>query len=164
MSEVTVTLYGYVGQEVEFKQTSRGDVATFRVGTTPRYWKDGGYRDGETIWTQVTAWRTLAANVAASLNVGDPVVGVGRVRNQRWTTDQGEQRERSHVEAQTVAHDLAKGTSAFRKNPRTARRDEDDVEVREMLDRAADQAPVDIDPVTGEIRETAGRQSGDAAA
>jgi single-strand DNA-binding protein len=165
VSEVTVTMYGYVGHEVEFKQTGRGDVATFRVGTTPRIrdQRTGGFRDGETVWTQVTAWRNLAANVAASLSVGDPVVVIGKVRTQRWTTSEGEPRERSHVEAQTVAHDLAKGTSVFHKSPRSIRREDDDAEVQELLDRVADRVPpVNFDPVTGEIREPVGSGPGGA--
>lgn len=155
MSDVTVTLHGFVGAEVEFKQTGRGDLASFRVGTTPRIRDgNGGFRNGETTWTQVAAWRTLAANVAASIKVGDPVVVIGRVRTSRWTTPEGEPRERSVVDANTVAHDLARGTSVFRKAPRSAPREDDDATVHEVLERA-EQVPVNIDPVTGELRETA---------
>jgi single-strand DNA-binding protein len=154
MSDVTVTLHGYVGAEVEFKSTGRGDLASFRVGTTPRFRDGNGYRNGETTWTQVAAWRTLAANVAASIKVGDPVVVIGRVRTSRWTTPEGEQRERSVVDAHTVAHDLARGTSVFRKAPRSAPREDDDAAVHEVLE-AAEQGPVSIDPVTGEPRDPA---------
>lgn len=153
MGDVQVTLYGYVGQEVTFTETGKGDVASFRVGTTPRIrdFRNGGYRNGETVWTQVAAWRTLAKNVAASLTVGDPVVVVGRMRTRRWTDRNGEARERNHVEAQTVAHDLAWGTSAFRRNPKQAARDDTDDPFDEVLTRA-EQAPVTVDPATGEIR------------
>jgi len=161
MSDVQVTLHGYVGAEVEFKQTGRGDLASFRVGTTPRI-RDGhgGYRNGETTWTQVAAWRSLAANVAASINVGDPVVVIGRIRTSRWTTPDGEPRERSVLDATTVAHDLARGTSAFRKTARPAPREDDDATVNEVFDRV-EQVPVGIDPVTGELQE--GSAGGPAA-
>lgn len=152
MSDVQVMLYGFVGQEVTFTETGKGAVASFRVGTTPRIrdFKNGGYRNGETVWTQVAAWRGLATNVAASLNVGDPVVVIGKMRTKRWTTQQGESRERNHVEAQTVAHDLARGTTVFRKNPRLVTRDDDDP-VDELLTQA-EQMPVSVDPSTGEVR------------
>ncbi|HET7328266.1 MAG TPA: single-stranded DNA-binding protein [Nocardioidaceae bacterium] len=155
MSDVNMTLHGYVGAEVEFKQTGRGDLASFRVGTTPRI-RDGhgGYRNGETTWTQVAAWRTLAGNVAASISVGDPVVVIGRLRTSRWTTPEGEPRERTILDATTVAHDLARGTSVFRKNPRTTPRDDDDETVNEVLERVG-QVPPNIDPVTGELRAPA---------
>jgi single-strand DNA-binding protein len=151
MSEVQVTLHGYVGGDVTLKQMGRFDVATFRVGTTPR-WRDpqGQYRHGETVWTSVTCWRNLALNVKESVHVGDAVVVVGKVRTDRWTTPDGESRERQFVEATTVAHDLAKGTSIFRKAPRREQPQDDGRDpVGPILDEA-EHRPVGIDPVTGE--------------
>jgi single-strand DNA-binding protein len=150
MSEVTVTLFGYVGQDVSLKQVGRFDVATFRVGTTPR-WRDsqGTYRNGETVWTSVTCWRALAQNVKESVHVGDPVVVVGKVRTERWTSTEGEKRERHFVEATTVAHDLAKGTSVFRKNARRDQPGEERIALGAVLDET-ERAPVGIDPATGE--------------
>ncbi|MPZ96820.1 MAG: single-stranded DNA-binding protein [Propionibacteriales bacterium] len=149
MSDVQVILYGYVGNEVDFKQTQRGEVATFRVGTTPRI-RDGrgGFRDGETVWTTVTAWRTLAQNVSSSVSVGDPVVVIGKTRMKRWTNDKGEPRERQHVEATTVCHDLAKGTSVFRKTPRAAPPPDDEA-VNEIIEQV-EQGPISVNPSTGE--------------
>ena len=127
MSEVQVTLHGYVGQDVTLKQLGRFDVATLRVGTTPR-WRDGQgqYHNGETVWTSVTCWRGLALNVKESVHIGDAVVVIGKMRTERWTTAEGEKRERQCVEATTVAHDLAKGpassarTRGGRRRTRTA--------------------------------------------
>lgn len=162
MSDVQMTLHGFVGGEVEFKNTGRGDLASFRVASTPRF-RDGqgSWRNGETTWTQIAAWRTLAANVAASIGVGDPVVVIGRLRTSRWTTPDGEERERSVLDATTVAHDLARGTSAFRKNPRPAPREDDEQTVNEVLDRV-EQVPPNIDPTTGELRDPAVGQTGAA--
>jgi single-strand DNA-binding protein len=150
MSDVQVMLYGYVGQDVSLKQAGSVDVASFRVGTTPRI-RDGqgGYRNGETVWTSVTCWRHLARNVKESVHVGDPVVVLGRARTERWVTPDGEQRERQFVEATTVCHDLAKGTSVFRKSPRNPRVQDGHSALGAVLDEA-EQTPVGIDPVTGE--------------
>jgi single-strand DNA-binding protein len=167
MSEVQVTLHGYVGQDVTLKQLGRFDVATFRVGTTPR-WRDGQgqYHNGETVWTSVTCWRGLALNVKESVHIGDAVVVIGKMRTERWTTAEGEKRERQCVEATTVAHDLAKGTSIFRKAARRESAPED----RDGLGRVLDEAehrPVGIDPVTGEplyrVNPAAGPAAEDAA-
>jgi single-strand DNA-binding protein len=156
MSDVTVTLFGYVGQDVSLRQAGRADVATFRVGTTPRYRdREGVFRDGETVWTSVTCWRTLAVNVKESVHVGDPVVVVGRMRSERWTTPEGEKRERQFLEATTVAHDLARGTSAFRKNPRRETSADERGAVLGAALEEAEQAPVGIDPATGEPLHTA---------
>jgi single-strand DNA-binding protein len=156
MSEVQVTLYGYVGQDVSLKQVGRFDVASFRVGTTPR-WRDaqGTYRNGETVWTSVTCWRGLAQNVKDSVHVGDPVVVVGKARTERWTAPDGEKRERHFVEATTVAHDLAKGTSVFRKNARREQPADDRVALGAVLEET-ERAPVGIDPATGEPLYPAG--------
>ena len=164
MSEVQVTLHGYVGQDITLKQLGRFDVATFRVGTTPR-WRDGQgqYHNGETVWTSVTCWRGLALNVKESVHIGDAVVVIGKMRTERWTTAEGEKRERQCVEATTVAHDLAKGTSIFRKNPRRDAPQED----RDGLGRVPDEAedrPVGIDPVSGEPLYRVGTAAGAAAA
>ncbi|MDP9444587.1 MAG: single-stranded DNA-binding protein [Actinomycetota bacterium] len=164
MSEVQVTLYGYVGQDVTFKQTTGGDVASFRVGTTPRI-RDGrgGFKDGETVWTSVTCWRTLAQNVKASVHTGDPVVVVGKLRTRRWVTSEGQPAERQVVEATTVCHDLAKGTSVFRKNPRNTRWDDDVDEVGGVLEETERQ-PVGVDPSTGEVLTAVPEPAGDEAA
>ena len=160
MSDVQVVLHGWVGQEVALRKTGRGDVATFRVGTTPRAPDGrGGFKDGETVWTSVQCWRGLAQNVSASVHVGDPVVVIGKVRTNRWTTDSGELRQRSYVHATTVGHDLVRGTSVFRKTPRQHTPDDDGV-IAEALD-AAESLPVAVDPVTGEV-SAAGPSDGPA--
>jgi single-strand DNA-binding protein len=150
MRDVTVTLHGYVGQDVTLKQMGRYDMATFRVGTTPR-WRDsqGTYRNGETVWNSVTCWRALAQNVKESIHIGDPVVVIGKLRAERWTTPEGQKRERQYVEATTVAHDLQRGTSIFRKTAREERTADDREPLGAVLE-AAEQSPVGIDPVSGE--------------
>lgn len=125
MSEVTVTMFGYVGSDVEFHGEGNGtDRAIFRVGSTPRFFDraQGSWRDLETVWVTVKAWRALAHNVASSIHKGDPVVVVGKMRTQVWVDKEGQQHRRDVVEASTVCHDLAKGTSAFRRSERTAGR------------------------------------------
>ena len=139
MSDVTVTVFGYVGSDVEFHGSGNGsDRAIFRVGSTPRFFDraQGSWRDLETVWLTVKAWRALAHNVASSIHKGDPVVVVGRMRTQVWTDKEGQQQRREVLEASTVCHDLAKGTSAFRRSERTAERVEERSNDEEMIRRA----------------------------
>ena len=139
MSDVTVTVFGYVGSDVEFHGSGNGsDRAIFRVGSTPRFFDraQGSWRDLETVWLTVKAWRALAHNVASSIHKGDPVVVVGRMRTQVWTDKEGQQQRREVLEASTVCHDLAKGTSAFRRSERTAERVEETSNDEEMIRRA----------------------------
>ena len=144
MSDVQTTIFGYVGGEIAFSEGgARGDHATFRVGSTPRLYdkNNGGWRDGETIWTTVSCWRALAGNVKSSVHIGDPVVVIGKRRVNTWTDENGEKREREFVDAITVCHDLARGTSVFRRTPRISERVEEPDQLSRMLD-AAEQSTI----------------------
>lgn len=121
MNESQVTLQGWVGSNVELRETSSGAVATFRLGCTPRYYRNNEWHDGPTSWFTVTTWRGLARNVHDSVSKGDPVTVQGRIRVEHWTPD-GEQQARTSwtVDANLVGHDLTKGTTRFAKPVRSA--------------------------------------------
>ena len=88
MNETYVTLQGWVGTDVEERVLASGvTVASFRLGCTPRYQRDGVWVDGETSWFTVAAWRSLGRNVAESVHQGDAVVVHGRVRTDVWQRD-----------------------------------------------------------------------------
>ena len=139
MSDVTVTVFGYVGSDVEFHGSGNGtDRAIFRVGSTPRFFdrSQGTWRDLETVWVTVKAWRGLAHNVASSVHKGEPVVVIGKLRTQVWNDKDGQPQRRDVLEASTVCHDLAKGTSAFRRSERTTERVEETSNDEELIRRA----------------------------
>lgn len=52
-------------------------------------------------------------NAADSLQVGDPIVVIGKLRTQTWTTKDGETRESTVLEATVLAHDLSRGITRF---------------------------------------------------
>ena len=60
------------------------------------------------------AWRTLAANLAGSVSVGEPLVVHGRLRVREEERD-GQRRTSVDIEAVAVGHDLTRGTAAFRR-------------------------------------------------
>lgn len=114
MNDDLITFSGWVGSRVELSHV--GDavpLASFRVGSTPRRLRDGRWENGETIWYAVKAWRHLAANVAASVRSGDPVLVTGRFTAETWQKEDGTSVTRHVVVAQSVGHDLSKGTSTF---------------------------------------------------
>jgi single-strand DNA-binding protein len=116
MNETEVTFQGYLGNEVEERIVGDGaTVATFRVGSTPRRFnkKENSWVDGETSWYTVNAWRALGRHCLASLSTGDPVVVHGRLQAQVWTDAEGHAHQTMVVDAISVGHDLARGTSAF---------------------------------------------------
>ena len=130
--EAQVQMTGYAGNEVEIR--GGGTVSAFRLACTPRVKGKGGeYGDGNTTWIDVSCFRTLAVHVAASVRKGDPVIVIGRLRTSVLEKD-GQTRERIVLEADSIGHDLSRGTAVFRRAPRTVAEprdgDEPDDEVR----------------------------------
>ena len=65
----------------------------------------------------MSCFRLLAEHVAASVRKGDAVMVAGKLRTSVWEKD-GQAHERLVLEADTVGHDLNRGTSVFRRRPR----------------------------------------------
>jgi len=109
-----MTLTGYVGHNIELKQTNGGvSTVSFRVGSTPRIRTQDGWTDGVTTWMTIVCYRALAEHVARCVYKGDPVIVHGKVRTQSWADSTGAQHERMVIEAGAVGHDLSRGVSAF---------------------------------------------------
>ena len=112
----TMTFHGRVGTQVELRE---GGVpwVLFRVASTPSYFDQvtRTWRDLETIWISVKAWRNLAQNAAESLEVGDPVVVIGKMRTEKWTTQDGQPKESTVLEANLIGHDLTWGVTKLQR-------------------------------------------------
>jgi single-strand DNA-binding protein len=121
MSETAVTVVGNVATAVEFRDSATGGMAWFRIAVPVRRWdrNKAEWRDGPTSFYTVWAWRALASNVAASVSVGEPLVVHGRLRVREEERDGG-RRTFVDIEATSIGHDLARGTSAFRRVVRAA--------------------------------------------
>lgn len=144
---------GYVGGEVEFRNNTVA-TASFRLACTPRIRRAGDWSDGETTWLTVTCFRSLAEHAASSVRRGDPVIVVGRLRTQVWVKD-GQQQERTVLEALTIGHDLTRGTSAFHRNERPQVLEDRDSELAEVIASVESQPLVsetDSDEAGGEAR------------
>lgn len=137
MNETMVCAVGNVATQPVYRETASGPSARFRLAVTSRYWdrEKGTWTDGHTNFFTVWANRQLAANAAASLSVGEPVVVQGRlkVRAEQRGGQQG--RVSADIDAVTIGHDLARGTSAFKRTgrpeqPAAPDRSEPDWEVR----------------------------------
>lgn len=141
--EAAVWITGNVGSEVEVKEFREGvTYASFRLACTPRLWRGGQWGDDETTWLGVVCTKALALNVKSSVGKGDPVVVVGRLRTERWTDPQGVRHERLRLDAQSVGHDLSRGTSVFRKSTRAAV-DDQEVNLGELILATEEQDGVD---------------------
>lgn len=116
MNETVVTLVGNAATGVEFRETATGGMARFRFAVTARRWdrEKQCWTDGHTSFYTVWAWRTLAANLAGSVAVGEPLVVHGRLKVREEERD-GQRRTFVDIEAVAVGHDLTRGTAAFRR-------------------------------------------------
>ena len=114
----TITITGLVGTTPRLIVTSEGlAICSFRFASTQRRYDSAAEKwiDADTNWYTVTCFRQLATHTAQSVNKGDRVAIVGKLRIREWATE-----ERSgtniEVEAETIGHDLTWGVSTFTRN------------------------------------------------
>ncbi|MGW0709700.1 single-stranded DNA-binding protein [Streptomyces sp. NPDC002643] len=117
MNETLVCVVGNVATQPVCRESASGASARFRLAVTSRYWdrEKSVWTDGHTNFFTVWARRTLAANVASSVSLGDPVVVHGRLKVRSEQRD-GQSWVSADVDAVAIGHDLSRGTSAFRRN------------------------------------------------
>jgi single-strand DNA-binding protein len=83
-----VMIVGNVTRDPELRYTPNGAaLVKFGVAVSRRVRDESGqWKDADTSFFDVTAWRTLAENVAESITQGSRVVVVGRLRTNSWET------------------------------------------------------------------------------
>ncbi|WP_180685705.1 single-stranded DNA-binding protein [Streptomyces gossypiisoli] len=116
MNETMVCAVGNVATQPVYRELAAGPSARFRLAVTARYWdrEKNVWTDGHTNFFTVWANRQLATNAAASLGVGDPVIVQGRLKV-RTDVREGQSWTSADIDAVAIGHDLARGTSAFRR-------------------------------------------------
>ena len=120
-SDNQIIITGNLTDDPELRYTPNGAaVVKFRVAVNKRY-KDeaGNWKDGETSYFTVNAWRTLAENVAESLTRGANVIVVGRLQQRSWETQDGEKRTVIEIEADEVGPSLRWATAKVEKQGRS---------------------------------------------
>jgi len=112
MPDTHVTLIGNLTDDPELRFTPNGAaVANFRIAVTPRV-KDGDtWKDGDTSFFRVQAWRDLAENLTESLSKGTRVIVVGQLKARSWETPEGEKRSVVEITAEEVAPSLKWATA-----------------------------------------------------
>jgi single-strand DNA-binding protein len=106
-NENHIVVIGNLADDPERRFTNNGtSVASFRVAVTPRVQEGGTWRDGDTSFFRVSAWRDQASHLAESLRKGGRVLVVGRLRQRSWETPDGERRSVAEIEAEDVGASL----------------------------------------------------------
>jgi single-strand DNA-binding protein len=112
MPETFVALVGNLTDDPEVRFTPQGTaVASFRLAVTPRVNDGGTWKDGDTSFFRINAWRDLAEHVTDSLSKGDRALVLGRLKSRSWETPEGERRSTVEVEAEEVGPSLKWATA-----------------------------------------------------
>lgn len=121
MNDTTVTVVGNVATTPVFRELPSGPVTRFRIAVTARHFDRArnAWADGHTNFFTVWAWRALGVNAQSSLAVGEPVIVRGRLRV-RDEERGGQHWQSADIDAHAIGHDLARGTSAFRRTGKVA--------------------------------------------
>ncbi len=118
--DTTITVIGNLTDDPELRFTPSGAaVAKFRVASTPRFFKDGEWKDGDPLFLSCTVWRQAAENVAESLQRGARVIVSGRLRQRSYETREGEKRTVIELEVDEIGPSLRYATAKVQKMSRS---------------------------------------------
>lgn len=111
---VPITVAGNLTRDLDHRVTEGGrSVATARLAVNRRIPDgNGGWRDTDPTFLNVTMWGSLADHAAESLHKGDRVVVAGNLREEQWTDQQGQQRSTVVIHATDVAVSLKWGVAS----------------------------------------------------
>jgi single-strand DNA-binding protein len=122
-SENQISIVGNLTGDPELRYTPSGSaVVNFTVAVSRRG-KDeatGEWKDLDTSFLRVNAWRSLAENVAESLTRGSRVMVIGRLRQRSWETQEGDKRSAVEIEADEVGPSLRWATAKVERQSRSS--------------------------------------------
>ena len=101
-----ISMEGRVVNDPELRYSPSGvAVGKFRIAANDRIFdkNTNEWKDGDTLFLSVVAFKQLAENCAESLRKGDLVVANGKLSMREWETEQGEKRSMYEIVADSVA-------------------------------------------------------------
>lgn len=117
MADTNVNLVGNLTRDPEIRFLDSGTaVADFGMAVANRVKNGDEWEDGPGQFFDITAWGTLAENVADSLTKGDRVVVVGVLKFDSWENDEGETRNKVKITADAVGPELRWATASPTRN------------------------------------------------
>lgn len=111
----TITITGVAGRAPELRTGDKGSWVTLSVATNRRV-KDqatGEWKDLDTNWYKVVAFRRLAEHVNASVNKGDRLIITGRLSVREYEKQDGTKGTAVEIVADAIGHDLNSGTTTL---------------------------------------------------
>ncbi|HIZ85413.1 MAG TPA: single-stranded DNA-binding protein [Candidatus Coprenecus stercoravium] len=98
-----IELRGNVGQDARINKVGENTVARFNVATNETYKDRSGNLKEETTWHTVTAWNGKGMPDFARIKKGVCVYVLGRLRQNRYTNAEGEEKVFYEVLASRVS-------------------------------------------------------------
>ena len=103
MSDVNeLVITGRLTKDCELRKTPNGTSVTDIIVASNRIWSKDGDRQEEATFVDVTIWGRQAESLSTFLTKGRHVMIVGRLKLNKWETDEGERRSRLTVVAEKV--------------------------------------------------------------
>ena len=94
-----VELRGRVGQDPKIFNVGDTRVARFSVATNETFHDRDGVIKEETTWHNVSAWESKGMPDFTKIEKGTKIHVIGRLRNQRYTDSEGQERYSTEVSA-----------------------------------------------------------------
>lgn len=112
--ETVITVVGNLTADPELRFTQGGvPVVNLTIASTARVAdrEAGGYKDGDSLFLKVVAWREYAEHIAGSLNKGMRVIAQGRLRQRSFQDREGNQRTAYELEIDEIGPSLRFATA-----------------------------------------------------
>jgi single-strand DNA-binding protein len=98
-----VILIGNLGRDPELRYTQGGQaVANFTLATTESWTDKSGEKAERTEWHRIVTWGKLAEMCAQYLSKGRTAYVEGRLQTREWEDRDGNKRQTTEINAQTV--------------------------------------------------------------
>ncbi len=98
-----IELRGNVGQEPRINEVGESSVIKFTLATNERFKDRNGTLKEETTWHNIVAWAGKGIVDFKEIKKGRCVSVTGRVRNNKYTTPEGDERQYNDVLANRLA-------------------------------------------------------------
>jgi single-strand DNA-binding protein len=120
MADNTITVVGNVTRDPELKFLNSGQAALRLAVAVSRRWQNRQTQEWEekTSFFDVSAYGSMAENVASSLAKGARIVVTGRMEQRSWETESGEKRNAFEIVADEIAPSLRWATAVVTRTPR----------------------------------------------
>ncbi|MFN4084870.1 MAG: single-stranded DNA-binding protein [Spirosomataceae bacterium] len=106
-----VLLIGNLGSDPEIRALPTGaKVANFSIATSESYTDKAGQKQTLTEWHRIELWDGLAGIAEQYLKKGDPVYIEGRIRTEKWTDANGQEKTGVRIRATSMQMLGARGT------------------------------------------------------